>query len=580
MSRDILLSRLYTHLQFIYRECEHSQQDNIALAEQLYSLMRFDEHCAHPATHHNNWDEEDVVVITYGDSVKRAGEKPLVTLQHFLMAHLWGAINTVHILPFFPWSSDDGFAVMEYTRVNESLGEWEDIESIAGSFRLMSDLVINHASSRSRWFDQFIRDEEPGRSLFFCASLEDDLAAVVRPRTSPLLRETPTASGTRYVWCTFGRDQVDFDFRNPQVLLEFVNIIRRYLDHGVKLFRLDAVAFLWKKIGTNCLNLEETHEIVRLLRTLVEHADGSAVIITETNIPNRENLAYFGNANEAHCVYNFSLPPLLLNTLVTGSCHHLKNWMMSMPPAQDGTSYFNFIASHDGIGLRPVEGLLSDEELDRLIKTMQDCGGHISWRALQDGQTRPYEINISLYDAMARTTGGADDWQQQRFICAHTIMLALEGIPAFYLHSLLGTTNDYQRFEHTGHKRHINRHQWDYQALKDSLDDKTSHHGAVFKALRELIQLRRRQAAFHPNATQFTLHLGDAVFAFWRQSIDRRQNVFCLNNVTADSQTIKLSDINLIETSHWGDLISGAHIHPSSGVLVMAPYQSIWLSNR
>jgi sucrose phosphorylase len=574
-----LLKRIHQHLRFIYR---YSGIDDLALwslVRRLHSLMRLDQHCEHPRPHCNPWDESDIAIITYGDTFQREGEKPLVTLRRFLHTHLADTVTAVHILPFFPWSSDDGFAVMEYTRVNESLGDWEDIEAIASEFYLMADLVINHGSSRSRWFQQFMRDEAPGRDLFYCASPDDDLSAVVRPRTSPLLREVQTPSGVRHVWCTFGHDQVDFDFGNPDVLCEFVKIMRAYLDHGVRIFRLDAVAFLWKKIGSDCLNLEETHEIVRLFRTLIEHAERNAVIITETNIPVRENLAYFGNANEAHGIYNFSLPPLLVNALVMGTCRHLKNWLMTMPPAQNGTSYFNFIASHDGIGLRPAEGLMSNEEIDALVEVMQDFGGRISWRALGEGAARPYEMNISLFDAMAGTPEGRDEWQLDRFICAHAIMLSLEGIPGIYVHSMLGTENDLHRLEHSGHNRHINRHQWDFDALEQLLSDESGHHAIVLARMKSLIRLRRGQPAFHPNATQFTMHLGDEVFAFWRQSMDRRQSIFCLNNVTSQPCTLNLSDINLIGTMQWCDLITGDDYTERSGTLTLQPYQTIWLSN-
>ena len=359
-----------------------------------------------------------------------------------------------------------------------------------------------------------------------------------------------------------------------------MKIIRHYLDHGVAIFRFDAVAFLWKEVGTSCINLEQTHEIVRLLRTLGSHADPTAIIITETNIPNRENLSYFGNANEAHCVYNFSLPPLLLHSLVSGSCQHLKNWLMSMPPAQHGTCFFNFIATHDGIGLRPVEGLLDEEDLDALITAMMDRGGRISWRSLDDGVTRPYEINISLYDAMAGTLEGPDQWQFQRFVCAHAIMLALEGLPGIYIHSMLGTRNDLNRMEHSGHNRHINRHQWDADALQASLAQEDDPRRRVLDRLQSLIALRQRQKAFHPNATQFTLHLGDSVFGFWRQSIDRSQSIFCINNISAQPQQVLLSDINLIETDQWRDIISGDPITPEVEALDLQPYQSVWLSNN
>ena len=302
-------------------------------------------------------------------------------------------------------------------------------------------------------------------------------------------------------------------------------------------------------------------------------------MITETNIPNRENLSYFGNANEAHCVYNFSLPPLLVNTLITGDCTYLKHWMMSMPPAQNGTAYFNFIASHDGIGLRPAEGLLSEREVENLVATMQQFGGNVSYRALEDGERKPYEINISLFDALQGTTSGPDAFGVQRFVCAHAIMLGLEGIPGIYIHSLLGTRNDYQRVENTGHYRAINRHQWDYTELTQLLQQEQSSHARVFASIKELLSIRRAQAAFHPNATQFTLHLGVGLFGFWRQSIDRRQSIFCISNISNQTLPLSLEAINLIETEDWLDLISGEQLFAREQVLALLPYQTLWITN-
>jgi len=562
------LERVRHHLEAIYH-ADPPDLDELAAA--LVALMRLESPCAEPEQYVNHWDQRDAIVITYGDSLQCADELPLVTLKRFLDEHTDGVLSGVHILPFYPWSSDDGFSVLDYSSVNESLGGWEEISAIAGSYDLMADLVINHCSSRSLWFENFLKNLEPGKDYFFTASPGDDLSDVVRPRTTPLLRSVTAVDGERHVWCTFSPDQVDLDFRNPEVLKQFVAIIRQYLDAGVRIFRLDAIAFLWKVPGTNCLNLEKTHEVVRLLRTLVEYARPDTLLITETNIPNRENLSYFGNANEAHCVYNFSLPPLLVNTLVTGDCAYLKQWMMSMPPAQSGTAYFNFIASHDGIGLRPAEGLLSDDELDALIATMEGFGGHVSYRALEDGLQKPYEINISLFDALQGTVRGPDQLGVNRFVCAHAIMLGLEGIPGIYIHSLVGTRNDYQRLENTGHYRAVNRHQWNFDALQAALADESTHHGEVFRHIKALLAIRSRQAAFHPNATQFTLHLGSALFGFWRQSMNRRQSIFCISNITDQPQVATLSDINLIETEDWQDLIGGEQYVSRDGLLQLQP---------
>ena len=581
MNPEHLSNTLKRHLETIYAGVEGvKSEDCEQLCDELIGLMRAQQANTEPARYINHWDETDCLMISYGDSILQQGEKPLHTLKQFLDRYADGYINGVHILPFYPFTSDDGFSVLDYSSVNESLGDWSDIQSIAADYSLMSDLVINHCSARSPWFDNFIKDRDPGRNFFVTASPDDDLSAVVRPRTNPLLREVETVNGTQYVWCTFSHDQVDLNFRNLEVLKQFVSIIRQYLDSGVRLFRLDAVAFLWKQPGTNCLNLEQTHEIVRLLRTLIEHAQDDAIIVTETNIPNRENLAYFGNANEAHWVYNFSLPPLLVNSLITGDCHYLKQWMMSMPPARNGTAYFNFIASHDGIGLRPAEGLLTEGEINTLVETMQTFGGRISWRTGDQGQRKPYEINIALFDALQGTTHGPDHWGLQRFLCAHAIMLALEGVPGIYIHSLVGTRNDYQRVENAGHNRAINRHQWQYSELQDRLADANSSEHLVFSGISELLKIRRQQSAFHPNATQFTLHLGSGLFGFWRQSIDRQQSIFCISNITDKVQTLNLSDINLIDNENWVDLISQL---PCDGIMqsiAMQPYQTLWITNQ
>lgn len=561
-----LITRIETHLTAIYGEGEHE-----GLVDRLIDAMRLREHFFEPIPFTNHWSEKDVALIAYGDSIMPADGAPLAELGRFVRERLGDAVSMVHVLPFFPWTSDDGFAISDYDRVNPALGDWSHLKELSQDYRIMSDLVVNHCSASHRWFQQFQRNEEPGCHYFVEASPEEDLSEVVRPRTSDLLRPTETPEGTKWVWCTFGHDQIDLNFRNHDLLVELVKIIRHHLDRGVGIFRLDAVAFVWKEIGTSCINLNQTHEIVRLFRTLIEHVKPDAVIITETNIPNQENLSYFGNGNEAHGIYNFSLPPLLLYALTYGNCRGLVQWLMRMPPAQPGTMYFNFIASHDGIGLRPAEGLLPQEEIDGLVEEMLKRGGRVSERKLADGKTRPYEINISLTDALG-TEG--------KYLCAHAILLSLEGIPAFYIHSLLGTRNDVEKMEKSGMNRHINRHRWDAAELEKRLDDPASPHARVLQKLLELIRLRKSQPAFHPNATQFTLHLGEHVFAFWRQSSDRRNNVFCLHNVSDDEQRIPMATINLVATEDWFDLISGDDLEKDSPEIVLAPYQCVWLANR
>ena len=570
-----LLTVVEEHLNCIYPDHDHK-----ILAKETIATMGLYRTDSKQVLYQNKWNEKDVWVITYGDSVKQDGEAPLKTLKHFSDRYFKDVVSGLHILPFSPYSSDDGFSVINYSEVNETLGDWSDIQALSQDYDIMGDLVVNHCSQQSKWFKNFQTRKDPGKDYFIEASPTEDLSQVVRPRTSSLLRETETADGKRYVWCTFSHDQVDLNFSNPQVFLEMVQIIRLYLNQGVRIFRLDAVAFLWKKIGTDCIHLPETHEFVKLFRALIEAHTPDAIVITETNVPNHENLSYFGNANEAHGIYNFSLPPLLLHAFVSGNSNHLKRWSMSMPPAQRGSFYFNFIASHDGIGLRPTKGLLAQKEIDELVNTMQSFGARISWRAVENGDKEPYEINVALSDALQGTASGSDQWQQQRFMCAHAIMLALEGVPGIYIHSLLGTKNDHELVEETQHNRSINRRKWNVQEISDKLDDSSTHHAKTLINLKKLLEKRIKQPAFHPNAVQFTLQLSDQLFGFWRQNDDRTQSIFCIFNISDQEVSLPLSTVNLTTLETWIDLISDVTYNATDDMIKLPPCGFVWLTNN
>jgi sucrose phosphorylase len=574
---DYLQQRIIAHLKPLYPDCDqHDLADRIVAAfwdkpDQIIDRAEIQgKHL---------WDETEIALITYGSSIRHGDEKPLQTLHQFLGNRVGDAISAVHILPFFPFSSDDGFSVIDYLAVDPDLGDWSDISAIADDYRLMADLVINHGSSRSDWFQQFLSDEAPGNRYFVTADPSSDLGAVVRPRSHPLLTAYETNAGTQHVWTTFSPDQVDFDFRNPDLLLEFIRIIAFYIQSGVRIFRIDAIAFLWKTIGTSSINLDETHEVVRLLRTLMDHHQESLIILTETNVPNHENLTYFGNQNEAHVIYNFSLPPLLVHALLTGESLYLKRLTRSNPPALQGCAYLNFTASHDGIGLRPTEGVLPEAELGQMLSTLQSFGGRISMRRGPGGTEKPYEVNISYFEAMQGTIDGPDAHQIPRFMAAMAIMLALEGIPAIYIHSLLATPNGYEEVNRTGRNRSINRRELELEALEARLDDPNSVEAQVFDQFKSLIKKRKLQTAFHPNAVQFTLTLPEGLFGIWRQSLDRAQSIFAVTNVTNQIKPLSLGDINLIAGSHWWDIISGESMPDIDAQIELAPYQTVWITN-
>ena len=578
MKEQNLKKRIHLHIERIY-STSLNETEILEFSDNIYNLIVSKKTLHASSLLSDQWSEKTTVLITYANSITSTNNmSPLSSLQKFVSSKCQQFIDTVHILPFFPSSSDDGFAVKDYYNVDNEFGDWKDIINISKSFRVMADVVINHGSSEGVWFKNFIKGEGRGHDYFLSFDNTFDITEVVRPRTSPLLNTFDTHDGTRYLWCTFSKDQVDYNFNNPKVINEFVEIILYYLKMGITIFRFDAVAFLWKRIGTSCMNLEKTHEIIRLFRTIIDYLSPYTVLVTETNTPAAENVSYFGNGNEAHWIYNFSLPPILIYSVLIGNASYLEKLTMSMPPSQIGTSYLNFIASHDGIGLRPVETFLTKIEVERFTQLMENNGGKITYRSTNTDVDEPYEINISLFDAMKETFSKEKKLFIERYICIHTIMMSLEGVPAFYIHSLFGTENDYALYQKTGHNRSLNRGRIDYDKINtESTGTKESK---IYNKLKELLLLRRNQAAFHPNALQFTLHLGNELYGIWRQSIDKTQSIFCITNITEEMVTLSLLDINLDDAEKWHDLITLEAVEDNISNIELKPYQTVWLSNK
>ena len=255
-----------------------------------------------------NWTESDVLLIAYPDNIVGDSTLPIQSLQKFLARHLSSTISIVHVLPFFPSTGDDGFSVQDYFEVDKKFGDWNDISRLAKNFELMADVVLNHCSVSSEWFRGY-QSGDPDFENFFCVIPDDfDLSNIVRPRSSSLKTNFMINGEAKDIWSTFS-DQVDLNFKNPKVLKQLIDVIFWYIEQGVRVFRLDAVAFIWKDSGTTGLNAPQAHLIVRLLRVLVDYVDRGIILITETNLPVHENLSYFGNGNEAHWIYNFTLPP-------------------------------------------------------------------------------------------------------------------------------------------------------------------------------------------------------------------------------------------------------------------------------
>ncbi len=518
----------------------------------------------------NGYSHEDVVLITYGDSIKKDGEPPLKTLNAFMEKYLGADFNYVHILPFFPYSSDDGFSVIDYYKVNPKLGEWNHIEDIGKSYNLMFDLVINHISKSSYWFQQYKEGKAPYTGFFIEQDPKTDLSKVVRPRSLPLLTKFDTKNGIKHVWTTFSADQVDLNFKNLDLFLEMMKVYLFYIAKGAKIIRLDAIAFLWKEISTDCLHLQETHEIVKLMHDLAKHIDPSIIILTETNVPNEQNLSYFGNADEADMVYQFSLPPLLLYSLYNGNSKYLVEWAKSIQDIPDGCTFFNFTASHDGIGVRPLEGIVPKEDIENLAEAMKMHGGRVNTKRNSDGTDSPYELNITYLDALKGTREGADEYQIDRFICSQTLMMSFKGMPAFYIHSLIGTHNYYEGVQKTGMNRTINRRKWDLNVLNPLLAEETSH-TFIMKELLRRIRIRKAHKAFHPLNGQKVYEAGNEIVALERVG---EEKILIVANICSNTKAFDTGTINLNICGSL-DLISNTKM--KSNQINLEPYQVLWI---
>ena len=471
--------------------------------------------------------QADSFLITYGDHVTREGEHPLSTLHTFLDTYA-PDISTVHILPFFPYSSDDGFSVIDYTTVRPDLGDWSDIESITSTHSLMIDAVLNHVSSQSEWFEKFLASEPGFEELATVVDPETDLSQVVRPRTLPLLTRYERADGPSWVWTTFSADQIDLNYRDPATLLRVLNVIITYARHGARFLRIDAATYMWKEIGTSCVSLDNTHRLIQLFRAVLDLTYPGTMIITETNVPHEENISYFGDGtNEAQVVYNFALPPLTLHALTRGTSSYLNAWARTLRKEH---TFLNFLASHDGIGLRGVEAILPTAEREALADLTRAHGGFVSNR-LDNGLEVPYELNISFFDALNDPSGDVPiETQVANFVCAHSIALTLAGVPAIYLHSLVGSRSAPELVTKTGNRRSINRAQLDYEELKTELADPTSLRSMVHTALSALLARRSTLDAFDPAADQDILHDDDRLFVVRRTG--KTTSLLAIHNLT------------------------------------------------
>ena len=521
--------------------------------------------------------EKTSIVICYGDSVFNSKQKYQIKgFQNFYQKKLKNYFNTVHFLPFYPSSSDSGFAVKDHYKIDNRIGKWSDISNFAKKNEVMADIVINHSSARGLWFRNFLREKKPGKNYFLTVNSKFNVSKVIRPRDHELLKKINIFKKTEYLWRTFSPDQLDLNFKNPAVLLRFIKIMINLVNHGVTIFRLDAIAYLWKESGTKCINLKQTHEIIKLFRLICSFLNVKTILVTETNLPEKENLSYFGKKDEANWIYNFSLSPLLIHAFLFENSSYLNRWSKQLPSTKPGNNYLNFIASHDGIGMRPVEGILNKKSIKNLLNRLKKNGSKFSYRKIKDKSKKVYEANITVFNALKKSdTDKEGKFYFERYISAHAIMISFEGVPAVYFNSLFGTSNDEAKYIITGNNRDVNRYRWNQKLIQKSLKNSKSKQSIFYKSLTNLLSIRTKQKAFHPNALRTTLNMGSKIFCFQRTSIDKKQTIICATNLSSKTQYLLINK----KFRNWKNLINKKiNILPNKR-LKLEPFQTVWLSN-
>ena len=584
---------LFVRLRFLYGEAEAKQW-----MPELERILKV--HHAHKPQEmieaekifdpKERFTEKDMMLITYGDLVHGEEHSPLATLYKFVDTHNLGAINTLHILPFFPYSSDRGFAVVDFQRVDPKLGTWEDIRSMGWRYDLMFDGVLNHCSSRSRMFREFCNGNPYYKKFFISYTSPEDLtpdqrSKIFRPRTSDILTRFDTIEGPKWVWTTFSEDQIDLNFRNPAVLMRIIEGLLFYVRQGADIIRLDAVTYIWAEPGTECVHLPETHEIVKILRDVMDVVAPGVALITETNVPHEDNISYFGNGyNEAHMVYNFPLPPLVLYTFYKEDATALSQWAQGMGNPSEVATFFNILDTHDGIGLMGVKGILSEEDISLIIKKAKEHGAYISYKMTEDRTTEPYEINTTWWSAINYDNSNEDMvLQVKRYIASRSISLVLQGVPGIYAHGAIGSSSDHELVKRTNHKRDVNRGVIDSKMVTERLKDPNSTVSHLRKRGSKLNLTRTRQRAFHPHGEQQILMVSPEVFTVLRTSPEGDQHILTVTNVTKRRAQIEisLSDLNIKET-RWYDLLAEKDWMAENNKIsaTLEPYDVIWLQPK
>lgn len=436
-----------------------------------------------------------VQLITYVDRLSGGG---FAELDALLKGPLAGLFGTVHPLPFFdPFDgADAGFDPSDHTAVDPRLGSWDDVARIAGHTDVLADLIVNHVSSASGAFQDFLArgDASDFAEMFLTydrvfpdGATEADILAIYRPR--PALCFTPMSFGDgrkRLVWTTFTPQQIDIDVFSRTGAAYLETILDRFAAAGVTAIRLDAAGYAVKTPGTSCFMTPETFAF---LGTLADKARTRGMeVLVEIHSYYRDQIEIAARVDR---VYDFALPPLLLHALHAGDAAPLADWLAISP-----RNCLTVLDTHDGIGVIDVgaapdgrPGLLDPAAIDALVEAMHDATGGTSRKATGAAASNLdlYQVNSTYFDALGQ--------DETAYLIARAVQFFCPGIPQVYYVGLLGGTNDMELLARTGVGRDINRHYYAPAEVEAALAT------PMVRKLCDLIRFRNAHPAFEGEFT-------------------------------------------------------------------------------
>lgn len=528
-------------------------------------------------------------------------------------------INMVHIMPILECpdgKSDGGYAISDFRRVDTRIGSNEDLAEVIDSLKmrdilLTMDVVVNHTSEEHEWAKRARRGEQKYQEYYY---LFDDREMPDRYEESMPEIFPQTAPGNftwneemkKWVMTVFNNYQWDLNYSNPAVFIEMLDIILYWSNQGVDIIRLDAVAFLWKKMGSTCQNEREAHLILQMMKDCCQVTAPGVLFIAEAIVAPVEIIKYFGedaiNAKECEIAYNATLMALLWDAVATKNSSLLYQGLRSLPDKLERATWLNYIRCHDDIGLgfddTDIRAVGYEPAKHRKFLIEYYTGN------FSDSDARGFPFGYNQKNGDARISGSlaslagletalaSSDPQRinnaiQRILLLHSLILSFGGIPLLYYGDELGTLNDYS-FQNDEHKAHDTR--WTHRPRIDwGKAERRHQQGAIeqriFSAIKKMISVRKEIPAFADFNNRELIRVENPhLFVFSRFNLSLPTGgVLVVANFDASPQNLDLDNPHIktkLAYSHTEDLISGEAPAIAKERMVIPPYHYYWLTNK